>query len=264
MPRVQGANSVNAQGQGNGHGRDTQDNPNASWALYKRIWDKVMAVDGFIYDNIGFEDIQGDNAMTLLDLFQKKARATPPLKENGVEPYASDVIVGAFDGVITKLKVKFRNQMGRQANENSFFPPTNIAAIRTKLRKGRSLNLMEDDADVFKAVFPLNREDSGVRTVLYSHLGLTPDAVAGRETTQRNSLLKVCSDKFRKNKFLQNVYIIGTNNAVGRGGEIKFMTYRSSFLDESIGGWYIQRFQRKTLKTNPAVIIWQQNQISLR
>jgi hypothetical protein len=111
MPRVQGANAVNAQGQANGHGRETQDNPNASWALHKRIWDKVMSVDGFTDDNIGFDDIQGDNAMVLLDLFQKQPRATLPSKENGVEPYASDVVVGAFNGVIRKLKRKFRNQM---------------------------------------------------------------------------------------------------------------------------------------------------------
>ncbi len=235
----------------NDFGRDTQHNTDAQWiSSYLPLWDSVMAPAGFAFNQISFNDIQGDNFIEMGALFVARCRNNPPLTRNAnPQPYSNQTVIQAFECVIRKLKHKFRRDMG-QDNEAAYFPPAEITALKNELRDNRSRNLMEDDSDLFKGVYPIPRKHSS-RTILFRPYDGTPEDHAGREATKRVDLLTICKGLFLKCKFKELAYLIGTHNAVGRGGEIKFLSYKNMFMDEALGVLFAQWFQRKTLKTNP-------------
>jgi hypothetical protein len=49
---------------------------------------------------------QPGNAIVLLTLLKDKAVVNPPLKENGIQPYGLDSLVGILEGLIKKFKAK--------------------------------------------------------------------------------------------------------------------------------------------------------------
>ena len=52
--------------------------------------------------------------------------------------------------------------------------------------------------------------------------------------------------------FLESLKVLFTFCGIGRGGEIKFLNYRTRFFCETFNVSFVQWFQRKNLKTNPS------------
>jgi hypothetical protein len=109
----------------------------------------------------------------------------------------------------------------------------------------------EKENDLFKNTFPLPRQHSP-RTRLFP-LDDFQD-VNMQQASRRTDLLAICKDLINQERFADLAKIIITYKCIGRGGEVKFLSYHRMFFDETYCMLFQQWFQRKNLKSTPSAM----------
>ena len=142
------------------YGRDTAHNDNAFWestGLY--CWNRVMVDSGMTFENIGWEDIEGDNSVSLMNVFRASAKNNPPPRQDGKGALKVDSILSTFSMGVKKLKDRFRAQI-RNDPTGDYFPEEVEKDIRKKIKGDYGRSQMEgaDDSDLFKGTYPLPRK----------------------------------------------------------------------------------------------------------
>ena len=231
-----------------GFQRDTGHNPEALWeSTAKPLFDRVMQ-DFARFDNISLMDLVGDNSILLMSTFANRLANSPPISPHTNKPYSSSTLKAVLQKVVYKLKQKFANATN---NLPELFPDDELAKWKKRIQDGRNRTLMEgeDESDVFKNTFPIPREHSA-RTILFPSQDF-PDLLR-RQASRRVDLLSIGRYLFQRERFTDLAKLLITFKAIGRGGEVKFLSYRRMMFDETYNMLFTQWFQRKNLKSSPS------------
>ena len=251
------ANAVSDGNRGGNFGRNTQHHdPDTFWrSTGKYIWDQVMAEAGPKFDDMAPADLEGDNSMQMLTNFRDRAVNRPPVQKNGSAPYAVKTVATALRTLPRMIVKKLHPNLGTVAHEakkNELFPDADVKKLSNDLADKSGRVLMEGHGvagDVGKKTHPIPREESD-RTRVFPDDDIPPDV--RQHFDKPVDLLHIANYLFRHEKFTELLMVLLTNNGIGRGGEVKFLTHATMFLDTHCGVLFLQWFQRKTLKTNPS------------
>ena len=252
------ANDVVGEGnRGGNFGRTTQHHdPDSFWrSTGCYIWDQVMGDAGPKFSDIAVADLEGDNSMQMLTNFKDRAINRPPIQKNGSAPYAVKTVATALRTLPRMLIKKLYPHLGTVAHEakkNEFFPDADVKKLSNAVAEKTSRVLMEGHGvagDIGKKTHPIPREESD-RTRVFPPDDIPPNL--RQHFDKPIDLLHIANYLFGHEKFTELLMILLTNNGIGRGGEVKFLTYSTMFLDNYYGVLFLQWFQRKTLKTNPS------------
>lgn len=227
--------------------RDTGHNPDAAWiSTYRPIWNAIMSHDYGNFDSIAETDLVGDNSILLMSTFATRCSNNPPISRLTGRPYSSDTLKQA----IGKFVQKFREKFGDTNNERNFFPQEQIEKWKRQVARGRSRTMMEQDGEteLFKNLFPIPQEHS-IRTRLLPLSDFTSPNL--RMQSRNVDMLNICRTYFGNGSFTEWAKVLLTFKAIGRGGEIKFLSYKRMFFDLTYGMLFTQWFQRKSLKSTP-------------
>jgi hypothetical protein len=203
---------------------------------------------GYGWNNIGWEDIENDKAMWLLHQFVQRCNARPPLQKNDKTPYSHNTVADVVGAVARKLHDRFRDKIGD--NINAFFPDDEVKSLKTRVKAAHKRNMCEDGDDTFKGTFPIPREVNN-RTVVFGPDNL-PEAQRREAEGTVIDMVHISKHLFNAAQFSKLLKLLITFNGIGRGGEVKFLSYSSMFLDQFYNVLFLQWFQRKTLKSNPS------------
>ena len=234
---------------GDNFGRETHHNPDAFWnSTGKKVWQIVMAPLGLDYENIGWDDLVGDNALQLMTDFCNRCRSNPPVSDQTKAPYGVASLQNTLGAVIRLLQVKFSVKL---QNQPEMFPQEEVKKWRRQLKNDHNRGHMQgdDESEVLKSCFPIPRNHNK-RTVLFSFDDF-PDA-ARREDSRKTDMKSICERLFSRERFTENLKTQFTFFGIGRGGEVKFLNYNRWMFDEYYCMLFAQWFQRKILKTNPS------------
>ena len=234
--------------EGNEYSRVTAHDNNAFFnSTAKKLFDAVMERHGVTFDSIGLEDLEGDNSIVIMSDFVERCCRTPPISRHTKRPYSATTLADSLSCIIRKLKEKFRTQ---SENLPPFFPTDLEKQWRKKLKDDHNRTLMQgdDESDVLKSTYPLPRK-SGVRTRFLPDNELPHNQ---QVELSKVDLITMARKLFGSNQFLDLLMLLLTYSGIGRGGEIKFLTYNSWMFDAVFCILFVQWFQRKNLKTNPS------------
>ena len=235
-------------------GRETGHDPQAFWtSTGHRLWDRVMQQYGMQYNNIGWADMEADNSSVIMSNFVRSANNNPPMRLDNSAPYDPDTVAKAFATGISMLKRKYSNQMNA-APGGDYFPEEEQRQCRRQLKRNHARNLMEDpeETELFKSIYPLPRKHSN-GTLIFR---LQQIPIPELNSVARNwDLLAVASALFSQGKFGKLLEVLLTNNCIGRGGEAKFLNYKTMFQDSIYNLLFSLFFQKKTLKSNPTGMV---------
>ena len=111
-----------------------------------------MGPHGQSFDSLGLTDLMGENSISLMTQFVERAVASPPVSAHTNKPFASSSALKSFEQAMYQLKMKFQ---GEGINLPEFFPSTEVSSLKTKLRNGRNVTLMqgEEEPDLLKETF---------------------------------------------------------------------------------------------------------------
>ena len=153
-----------------------------------------------------------------------------------------------LEQAIHNLKNKFHVE---GSNLPEFFPSHEVSSWKNRLKKGRNVTLMqgEDEPDLLKDTFPIPRQHS-IRTRLHPVGQHSPQSQ--QEAARRTDLLSIARFLFGRDRYSDLLKILLTFLAIGRGGEIKFLSCAAMFFCTTHRIVFAQWFQRKTCKTNPS------------
>jgi hypothetical protein len=241
------ATNNNIQAIVNPYARAVQHNPTAvldSTAI--PLFNKVMQ-DTIQFNQIALADLEGENSIMLMSTFVNRLASNPPLSSRG-KPYSASTLKEAVAKVVFELKRKFQRHTHQE-----LFPDAEVTTWKTTVARDRNRLMMEgeEEDDTFKGTFPLPICQN-VRTRLFPSQDFPDD---DRRTHSRNTDLKMlCGKLIRKERFEANAKIVLTYKAVGRGGEIKFVSYQRMYYDPTYKMIITPWFQRKNLKSTPVGI----------
>jgi len=231
-----------------GFERDVNHNPDAVWeSTSKPTFNRVMH-DFAKFDDIVLDDLLGDHSIVLMSTFANRMAESPPISPMKNTPYKARTLNEIFTQVIKKFKDKFANQ---SANLPDLFPDDLVAKWKKKIKDGRSRTMMEgeEEGDLFKNTFPIPREHSARTILIPFHDFQDPER---RDHARRIDLKKISKYLFDRERFSDLAKIVITFKAIGRGGEVKFLSYQRMMIDETYNLMFTQWFQRKTLKSSPS------------
>ena len=237
-------------------GRDTGHDAEQFWnstGLY--LWNQVMNESGLLFQNIEWSDIEASNSSLIMRTFVESAKKFPPLHKNGSQPYDDKTVARAFSAGIARLKQKFGAQMrGNKEDRGDYFPEEEQESCRKQLKRDRSRNLMEgaDDSDLWKGTYPLPRKHCKATDLLQVNNHPTNEFMQAYKMIDFHT---VCVRLFALGHYKKLLELIATYNAIGRGGEAKFMNYLNIFFDSYFGLLFCQWFQKKTCKSNPTAFV---------
>jgi hypothetical protein len=214
----------------------------------KPLFDRVMAdIGGF--DGIAFDDLRGDNAIDIISTFVNRLVESPPHSNRTGKPYGTKTLENSFRKILEMFNQKFSRQA--QDAGDLLFPPTEVNSLLKRIRDGHHRTMMEgeDENDTFKNIFPIPPKH-GMRTRIHpdDDFPTEPMRTAARQT----DLYNLCKKLFQTARFTELAKLLITFKAIGRGGEVKFLSYKRMFFDEQFNCLFTQWFQRKNLKSNPS------------
>jgi len=230
--------------------RQTGYDSEAEWnSTYKPLWEKCMPHIGN-FDNIGIDDLVGDNSIIIMTTFAKNL-ANAEDSRHTKRPYSTTTLTNALNACIHRLKVKFRNE---SQNLPNFFPDDHVKKWRAIVKDGRNRNAMQGDkeSDLFRNTFPIPRQPS-LRTVLFFEDEIRDPAL--KTAAEKINLKDLSSHLFGRERFLELSKIVHTYRAIGRSGEVKFLSYDRMMYDNRFNMVFTQWFQRKTLKSTPIAFV---------
>ena len=230
-------------------------NANQLWiSSGKHAWDQCMQGTGLTFNAIQISDLEGDNSLYAISTFVERASSNPPNKRIGTGPYSpktlADILV-AFTTAIIKRLFPDLGSAALERKKEEYFPKEDVKKLAKELqnRAGRVLVEGHNANEFGKSVFPIPRI-SNERTRIFEPDDIPPDI---RQFCSKTiDLLHLALWLFKHERYLDLCLVLFTHNAIGRGGEVKFLSYSTMFLDLFYGVLFAQWFQRKTLKTNPS------------
>ena len=227
---------------------DNSRNPDRLWnATAKPLWNDRMRDYG-TFDSITEDDLVADNSILLMTTFCNRVAADPPVSKKTKRPLQCETLKSVLTTIINKFKSKFAR--GLPPNAPALFPDDEIKRWKKILKDGKSRTLMEGDQDgeLFKNCFPIPKQHSK-RTALFPAQDFrTPQL---REESRRTDLNSIATFLFRRDRCSDLAKLLFTFKAIGRGGEVKFLSYRRMHFDEFYNMLFTQWFQKKTLKSTP-------------
>ena len=124
-------------------GRETGHNPNAFWvSTAKPLFNKVMAGTGQTFDNIGWEDLVGENSIKLMSEFTNRCKQNPPVSDHTKSPFSADTLKKVLLETIRQFQTKFANQA---VNQPELFPDSYVSQWKNRLRDDRNRVLMQGE-----------------------------------------------------------------------------------------------------------------------
>ena len=237
-----------AEGNPAGYSRNTNHDPDSFWnSTGIKLFDSVMSASNIKFSDIGLDDLVGDNSIVLMSEFVQHCGRNPPVSTHTKRPYSASTLMDTLSGAVRKLCSKFRNE---SADLPPLFSDDMVQSWRKKLKDNHHRTLMqgEDESDVMKNIFPLPRKH-GLRTSILPSQDMPPEL---RSDAQRVDLVGMAKTLFSSNRFTELAMLLLTYSGIGRGGEVKFLTYSTWFFDRTFNVLFAQWFQRKNLKTNPS------------
>ena len=227
--------------------RDNVHNPDALWkSTIKPLWNKKMTHIPF--DSVTLDDLKADNSIMLMTTFCNKVAADPPISKKTKKPLTFGTLKSVLMTLIRKLTEKFARDLPE--NSPALFPEEEIIKWKGILKKGKSRTLMEGDkeSELFKDCFPIPKEHSRRTNLFPAQDFLTAEL---RDQSRKTDLKSLSSFLFRRDRYSDLAKLLITFKAIGRGGEVKFLSYRRMHFDEYYNIMFTQWFQKKTLKSTP-------------
>ena len=199
------------------------------------------------FDNIGLEDLVGENSLLLMTDFTNKCASTPPVSDHTKRPFGTDTLVQCLTCCIKFLKQKFAAHLQNM----DVFPEDEVNKWKRKLRNNHNRIMMqgEDETDILKHTFPIPSKHTNRTNLHPKHDFRQPEQHKDYRATD---MLSIAHMLFRASRFTDLLKILLTFNGIGRGGEVKFLSYASMFFCCTFNLLFLQWFQRKNLKTNPS------------
>ena len=75
------------------YSRTTNHDSNAFWnSTGRKLFDKVMESYPLKFDDIGLEDLEGDNSLVLMSEFVERCARSPPISKHTKRPFASTTL----------------------------------------------------------------------------------------------------------------------------------------------------------------------------
>ena len=108
-----------------------------------------------------------------------------------------------------------------------------------------------EESDLFKSFYPIPREHSAKSEFFPFDVRTN----RGRSESSEVTMRMICKQQFQRSAFDTNLKLQFTFSGIGRGGEVKFLTYNKWFFCETYNTLFVQWFQRKILKTNPSAFV---------
>ena len=113
--------------------RQTNHNPDAFWnSTGRNVWDKVMAPFGQSIDNIGLEDLEGDNSIQLMSEFVSRCKSSPPISNHTKTPFKGTTLQDTIREACKYLQSKFSSQL------QNLFPEAEVARWRRQVKDGQT------------------------------------------------------------------------------------------------------------------------------
>ena len=231
------------------YSREVQHDPDSFFtSTGKPLWDRVMSQGSICFDDIGVDDLIGELSLKLMGEFVSRCVSSPPVSLRTKKPFGAKTLQDTVSTVARKLKSRFANEL---KDRPDIFPVDDINKLRSRIKDGRNRVMMEGDeeSDVLKDTFPLPKQHSD-RTNMHSGDNFRDEAQ--RTQSRSTDLTSLAKKLFSSGKFEELAVLLFTFYGVGRGGEVKFLSYASFFFDEKFNMLFAQWFQRKNLKTNPS------------
>ena len=182
----------------NDYSRNTGHDSNAFWnATGRRLFDLVMH-EYIKFDDIGLDDLVGDNSIVLFTEFVNRCCRNPPVSNHTKKPFEATTLMSTLSTCIRKLKEKFR---GQTENLPALVPEDMEKQWRKKLKDNHNRTMMqgEDESEVLKSVLPLPRK-VGVRTRVFPGDDV-PENV--RAQAEQVDLLSMARKLFSANRFTE-------------------------------------------------------------
>ena len=230
----------------------THHNPNQFWnSSGKHCWDQKMQGIGCAFDQITVTDLEGDNGMHCVAQHKDLSSTSPPTQKNGSAPHSPSTIAKCLETFVNKICEKLFQPLDRERRKEEIFPKAEVSELAKQLKDNTSRVLMEssDGNNIFKTTFPIPREHND-RTRIFE-----PQQTPEERRNAANKavdMLHMCEFLFRRERFTDLLLILFTFNGIGRGGECKFLSHDTMFLDAFCCVLFAMWFQRKTLKTTPS------------
>ena len=222
----------------------SQPNRGAQLAPAVAVWNTYMDLK---YENIGINHLVGENYLSLFTDFCSKIGENPPMKTNRI-PYEISSLQKYVRTLINDLKKKFGNH---ELLRSGFFEDNDVRQMLNSMSSnhGRTLMIGSKESDVFKDSFPIPSKHSHQTRIL--PFNDFPDELQ-RSLSRSVDLLSMAKKLFLTQEFVKAAKILCTFNGIGRGGEVKFLSYEKMFFCGQFNILFLQWFQRKELKTNPS------------
>ena len=118
---------------------------------------------------------------------------------------------------------------------------------------GRTLMVGSEEDALLRDYYPIPRQHSPRTKLLPLHDFCNQTQ---RDHARSVDLLRLGTKLLRTGQIVSLLMILVTNNAVGRGGEVKFLSYDKMFWDPYFNMLFFQWFQRKELKTSPSGFVY--------
>jgi len=233
----------------NNYARQTNHDPDATWtSTFKPLWNRTMS-DHILFDAIAFDDLRGELSIQLMSTFSNRLAETIPISPHTKKPFSPDTLKKSLMACIWKLKSKFGTLL--RADDPPLFPDADITAWCNQIKNSNRRSLMEgeDESNLFKSTFPIPTSH-GPRTILLPEHDI-PNAQL-RPASRQIDLVHLSQSLFQKGRFDELLKLLLTFRCIGRGGEVKFLSYKRMYFDSFFGCVFTQWFQRKNLISTPS------------
>lgn len=212
----------------------------------KNLFNKAM---GYSFDTLGVDDLLGENALQIFTEFTVRLGANPPNTQGRDTPMQATTLRKYVESLANHVRRQFG---GNPAfNGNPLLPFSDVAAITLQLENNHARTLMAgtDEPAHFRNIWPIPREQGpSTRLLPFDSLGNPSPIEANREV----DLLSMMKKLFRSQQYSSMAKLGLTYNGIGRGGEVKFLTYDKMFFCQEFQMLFCNWFQRKELKTTPS------------
>jgi len=205
-----------------------------------------MGEEFMTFDNITVEDLQGDNGLQLICTFANRMASSPPISRHTKKPYNTTSLQEALRTCVRKLKARFQSQI-----EEDICPESELATLARRVKDGYNRTMMEgdDENQLFISFFPIPLQHSERTTLIPSQDFATEEM---RRASRRVDLYRMCKRLFTRFEFSSLAKLVLTYKCIGRGGEVKFLSYKRFYFCDKFNALFTQWFQRKNLKSSPS------------
>ena len=130
---------------GGNHGRNVNQPMGSDFwtSTGKHCWDKAMKEYVHAFDQIGVEDLEGDNSLLILTLYVENVTTSPPTQKRGHGPNAAAAIAKTMEHFIDRICEKLFAPGQREQKKIELFPSSEVKALKKRCEYNTSRVLMQ-------------------------------------------------------------------------------------------------------------------------